>query len=148
MAPGFRIKPVTKNASLDLKRFHVEELTRRLAALDQMKDDLEDSVRQLEGAVARERQRGADSIIARLAMPRILEGLELRRQNIQKTRTELERDRERLEMELAAATEELSSAEFAESERRRRSAQAASTVADFRESQQFARRHLRRHALR
>jgi hypothetical protein len=139
---------VTKGVSLHLKRFHVEERTRRLMALDQMKNDLEDNLLQLEGAAARERQRGADSMIARLAMPRILEGLELRRQNIEKTRIELERDRGRLEAELAAATEELKTAEFAESERRRRSAQTAAAVADFREHEQFARRHLRRHAMR
>lgn len=137
-----------KGGSLHLKRFHVEQLTRRLAALDQMKNDLEDSVRQLDGAAAREHQRGADSMIARLAMPRILEGLELRRQNIEKTRLELERDRERLEAELAASTEELKTVEFAEAERRRRSAQAAAAVVDFREQEQFARRHLRRHAMR
>jgi len=139
---------VIKGGSLHLKKFQVEELTRRLAALDQMKGDLDGSVRQLDGAVARERQRGMDSMIARLAMPRILEGLELRRQNIEKTRVELERDRARLESELAAASEELKAAEFAEAERRRRSAQTAATVADFREQEQFARRHLRRHAVR
>lgn len=133
---------------LQLKRFQVEELRRRLAALDGMRNGLEGKIRELEMAVTRERQRNPDSAIARLALPNIVEGIELRRKNLEKTRADLERDRTALEAELFSAIQALNAAESAEEERRRRSAWAATAVSDFREKEQFARRHLRRHATR
>jgi prefoldin subunit 5 len=133
---------------LHLKRFQVEELQRRMAALDGMRSALEQNIRDLETAVTRERQRNPDSALARLAMPNIVEGIEQRRKNLEKTHSDLERDRSGLEAELTAATQELKAAEAAEDERRRRSIWAPTAVAEMREKEQFARRHLRRHATR
>jgi len=131
-----------------LRRFHVEELRRRLAALDGMKNALELNIRELETAVTRERQRNPDSALARLALPNIVEGIELRRRNLEKTRDDLQRDRTALEAELFNAIQALNATESAEEERRRRSVWGTSTMAELREKEQFARRHLRRHAAR
>jgi len=133
---------------LQLRRFHVEELRRRLAALDGMKNALELNIRELETAVTRERQRNPDSALARLALPNIVEGIELRRRNLEKTRDDLQRDRTALEAELFNAIQALNATESAEEERRRRSVWGTSTMAELREKEQFARRHLRRHAAR
>jgi hypothetical protein len=137
-----------KGGSLQLRRFHVEELRRRLAALDGMKNALELNIRELETAVTRERQRNPDSALARLALPNIVEGIELRRRNLEKTRDDLQRDRTALEAELFNAVQALNATESAEEERRRRSVWGTSTMAELREKEQFARRHLRRHAAR
>jgi hypothetical protein len=126
----------------------VEELRRRLAALDGMKNALELNIRELETAVTRERQRNPDSALARLALPNIVEGIELRRRNLEKTRDDLQRDRTALEAELFNAVQALNATESAEEERRRRSVWGTSTMAELREKEQFARRHLRRHAAR
>ena len=119
-----------------------------MAALDGMRAALEQNIRDLEMAVARERQRNPDSALARLAMPNIVGGIEQRRKNLEKTHADLQRDRTVLEAELMAATQELTAAEFAEDERRRRSIWAPTAAAELREKEQFARRHLRRHATR
>jgi flagellar protein FliJ len=137
-----------RGSQLQLKRFHVEELRRRLEALEGMRSGLGQNIRELETATARERQRNPDSAIARLALPRILEGIESRRKNLEKTLSDLEHDRTALEAELFGAIQELEAAENAEEERRRRSAWAATTAADYRQKEQFTRRHLRRHATR
>ena len=137
-----------KGSLLQLKRFHVDELRRRLGSLDGMRSGLEQNIRELETAITRERQRNPDSAIARLALPSIVEGIESRRKNLEKTRADLERDRTALEADLFNAMQELKAAESADEERRRRSAWASTTVADYREKEQFARRHLRRHATR
>lgn len=126
----------------------MEELRRRLAALDGMKNALELNIRELETAVTRERQRNPDSALARLALPNIVEGIELRRRNLEKTRDDLQRDRTALEAELFNAVQALNATESAEEERRRRSVWGTSTMAELREKEQFARRHLRRHAAR
>ena len=126
----------------------MEELRRRLAALDGMKNALELNIRELETAVTRERQRNPDSALARLALPNIVEGIELRRRNLEKTRDDLQRDRTALEAELFNAIQALNATESAEEERRRRSVWGTSTMAELREKEQFARRHLRRHAAR
>jgi hypothetical protein len=126
----------------------VEELRRRLAALDGMKNALELNIRELETAVTRERQRNPDSALARLALPNIVEGIELRRRNLEKTRDDLQRDRTALEAELFNAIQALNATESAEEERRRRSVWGTSNMAELREKEQFARRHLRRHAAR
>lgn|SRR5690242_7737517 len=113
-----------------------------------MKNALELNIRELETAVTRERQRNPDSALARLALPNIVEGIELRRRNLEKTRDDLQRDRTALEAELFNAVQALNATESAEEERRRRSVWGTSTMAELREKEQFARRHLRRHAAR
>lgn len=139
---------MSRNSFLHLKRFQVDELRRRLAALDTMKQGLDDNVRQLDHALDRENQRSADSAIARLAMPNIRQMIEFRRRNIDKTRSDLERDRATLECELESAQEELKAAELSELERGRRATQAAESLAEFRREQHLQRQHLRRHAVR
>jgi ribosomal protein L9 len=113
-----------------------------------MRSALEQNIRDLESAVTRERQRNPDSALARLAMPNIVEGIEQRRKNLEKTHADLEQDRKALEAELTTATQQLTAAESAEDERRRRSIWAPTAMAELREKDQFARRHLRRHATR
>jgi hypothetical protein len=113
-----------------------------------MKNALELNIRELETAVTRERQRNPDSALARLALPNIVEGIELRRKNLEKTRADLQRDRTALEAELFNAVQALNATESAEEERRRRSVWGPTTMAELREKEQFARRHLRRHAAR
>ena len=139
---------MVRKSLVQLKRFRVEELKGRLAALDEMKGGLDENIRQLDSAMERERVRSGDSAIARLAMPNILRGIEVRRNNIEKTRVDLERDRNELEAELTVAVQELEAAETAEEQRRRRAVQSAASMAEFRRDQQLMRRHLRRHAIR
>jgi flagellar FliJ protein len=54
---------------LRLKRFRVDEMKRRIAAIDAMKADLEKKLADLDDNVAREKQRAGDSDIGRLAFP-------------------------------------------------------------------------------
>ena len=133
---------------MHLKRFQVDELRRRLAALNAMKHGLDENIRELEHALERENLRSGDSAIARLAMPNVRQMIELRRKNIEKTRSDLDRDRTALETELETAVEELKAAEVNEGERVRRASQAAETVAEYRREQHLIRQHLRRHAVR
>jgi flagellar protein FliJ len=137
-----------KNSFLHLKRFRVEELKSRMAALEAMKNGLEENVRELDTALERERLRSGDSTIARLAMPNIRQMIEFRRKNIEKTRADLERDRNELEIQLAEALQEMKVAEFAERERSRRVSEAAENIAEFRREQHLMRQHFRRHAVR
>ena len=139
---------LSRNSYLHLKRFQVEELRRRLAALEAMKLGLDDNFRDLDHALERENQRSGDSAIARLAMPNVRQMIELRRKNIEKTRADLERDRAGLEAELEKAVEEMKAAEFSEVERGRRASEAAETLAEYRREQHLIRQHLRRHAIR
>lgn len=137
--------PLNRNSFLQSKRSGVERLKRRLLALDQMKLGLDENLRQLNQAAERERVRSGKAI-ARLAIPRILQAMEERRTNIEKTRAELEEDRNLLEQELATAVEELTATELADDQRRQRAAVAAETKAELRREQSLMRRHLRRHA--
>jgi flagellar protein FliJ len=139
---------LVRKSLIQLKRFRVEELKARLAALDEMKGGLDENIRQLDSAMERERVRSGDSAIARLAMPNILKGIEARRGNIEKTRADLERDRTELEAELVVAEQELAAAETAEEQRRKRAVESAASMAEYRRDQQLMRRHLRRHAIR
>jgi len=139
---------LVKKSLVEAKRFRVEELKWRLAALDEMKAGLENNIRELESTVERQRVKSGDSSIARLAMPNLERAIESRRQNIEKTRENLEQDRSSLEEQLTAAMQELHAAELAEEARRRRVVDGAAEMADLRRDQQWMRRHLRRHAVR
>lgn len=99
-------------------------MKRRLTALDQLKLGLDENIRQLAEAAERERIRNGKAI-ARLAMPRILEAMDERRSNMEKTRAELDEDRKVLERQLAAAVEELAAEEIAVDQRRRHAAKVA-----------------------
>lgn len=129
------------------KRFQVEELRWRIAALDEMQLGLDENVRQLDGAIDRERLRSGDSAIARLAMPQFMQAIEERRRNIEKTRADLERDRRVLEAQLITVLQEIRAVETAEEHRKRRAGEASATVVEFRRTQSLLRRNLRRHAV-
>jgi flagellar protein FliJ len=147
-AQGPKETALVRKSLIRLKRFRVEELKGRLAALDEMKGGLDENIRQLDSAMEREKIRSGDSAITRLAMPNIIKGIEVRRSNIEKTRADLERDRNALQAELTTAVQELEAAEVAEEQRRRRAVESAASMAEFRRDQQLMRRHLRRHAVR
>ncbi len=70
---------------LRLKRFRVDEMKRRIAAIDAMKFDLERKLADLDDNVAREKQRAGDSDIGRLAFPSFLRSIEARRENLRTT---------------------------------------------------------------
>lgn len=94
-------------------------MKRRLTALDHMKLGLDENMRQLAKAADPERI-GRGKAIAKLAMPRILEAMEERRSNMEKTSAELDKDRKVLERQLIAAVEELAAEEVAVGQRRPR----------------------------
>jgi hypothetical protein len=135
---------LNKNSFLKSKRFEVESLKRRLQALEQMKLSLDENIRQLDQAVDRERIRNG-KVLAKLAMPRILEAMDERRRNMEKTSAELEEDRKLLQEQLATAAAELTAEEDAEDQRRRHAAKTAESKAALRREQNLMRRHLRRH---
>ena len=137
-----------RNSQLRLKNFRVEEFTRRLATLDEMKADLEKKLVDLEDSVAREKQRAADSEIGRLAFPNFVQSIELRRDNIRATMQELVRERAAVHDDLSAAAQDLRSFEMAEQERQRRTGEAATREATSRVEQVALMRHLRKHAAR
>ena len=137
---------MNKNSFLQSKRFEVESLKRRLVALDQMKLGLDENIRQLEQQAATRERTRHDNSIAKLATPRLLEAMEERRKNMEKTSAELENDRKSLESQLATALAELTAEELAEDQRRRLAAKTAETMATLRREQSLMRRHLRRHA--
>ncbi len=137
-----------RNSQLRLKSFRVEEFTRRLATLDEMKADLEKKLADLEDSVAREKQRAADSEIGRLAFPNFVQSIELRRNNIRATMKELVRERAAVQDDLTTAAQDLRSFELAEQERRRRMGEAATREAKSRVEHVALMRHLRKHTAR
>ena len=137
-----------RNSLLRLKKFRVEDFTRRLATLDEMKADLERKLADLEESVAREKQRASDSEIGRLAFPSFLQSIETRRSNIGATMRELSRERTAVQEELSAAIQDLKSFETAEQERERRVAEAAAREAHTRSENLALVRHLKKHSAR
>src|SRR6201992_4425936 len=98
---------------LRLKRFRVDEIKRRLAAIDAMKADLDKKLSDLDDSVARERQRAGDSDIGRLAFPSFLRSIDVRRENLRATLKEIERERATVQQDLTAAFQDLKSLELA-----------------------------------
>ena len=98
---------------LRLKRFHVDEMKRRIAAIDAMKADLERKLTDLDDNVTRERQRAGDSDIGRLAFPSFLRSIESRRENLRNTLQEIEREHQVAQANLSNAFQELKSLEVA-----------------------------------
>ena len=131
---------------MHLKRFRVEELKRRLATLDEMRVDLDSQLADLDRFAARNGHRTAEAEISRLALPTLLRSIDLRRNNIQNTRKDLERERAAQEQDLAAACEDLRSFELAEHQRLRRTVDAQTRSAQFRRDGLSMMRHLRKHA--
>lgn len=137
-----------RDTLLRLKRFRVDDLKRRMATLDGMKADLERKLADLEESVARERQRAHDSDIGRLAFPSFLKSIEVRRENLRATLSELEREREQAQGELTGAFQDLKSLELAMEQQAKRAAELESRRGQSRLDEMALVRHLRKHALR
>src|SRR5882672_9791620 len=121
-----------RDSLLRLKRFRVDELKRRLATLDEMKNDLERKLADL----------------GRLAFPSFLQSIDVRRKNIRTTMSDLERERAAHQDDLAAAFQDLKSFELAEEERLRRAVESENRAAQSRIDEMAIVRHLRKHANR
>src|ERR1700750_810367 len=98
---------------LRLKRFKVDEMKRRIAAIDAMRADLERKLTDLDDNVTRERQRAGDSDIGRLAFPTFLRSIESRRENLRTTLKEIEREHMAAQADLTNAFQDLKSLEIA-----------------------------------
>src|SRR5258708_38074076 len=94
---------------LRLKRFRVDEVKRRIAAIEAMKADLERKLTDLDDNVAREKLRAGHSDIGRLAFPSFLRSIETRRENLRTTLKEIEREYIAAQADLANGFQELKS---------------------------------------
>lgn len=130
------------------RRFRVDDLRRRLATLEGMRDDAERKLSDLEDSVARERQRAHDTDIGRLAFPSFLRSIESRRENLRATLKELERERESVQLSLEGAAQELKGLELANEQQLRRVEELEARRAEARVQEMAIVRHLRKHALR
>src|ERR1700759_3263125 len=98
---------------LRLKRFKVDEMKRRIAAIDAMRADLERKLTDLDDNVTREKQRAGDSDIGRLAFPSFLRSIEPRRENLRTTLKEIEREHAAAHEDLTVAFQDLKALEVA-----------------------------------
>ena len=133
---------------LRLKRFRVDEMKRRIAAIDAMKADLERKLTDLDDNVAREKQRAGDSDIGRLAFPSFLRSIETRRENLRTTLKEIEREYAAAQQDLTDAFQDLKSLEVATEQQAKRLAEMQSRRAQARMDEVALVRHLRKHTLR
>ncbi len=133
---------------LRLKRFRVDEMKRRIAAIDAMKADLERKLTDLDDNVARERQRAGDSDIGRLAFPSFLRSIEARRENLRTTLKEIEREHAGAQLDLSDAFQDLKSLEVAAEQQAKRLNEMQARRAQTRLDEMALVRHLRKHALR
>jgi flagellar FliJ protein len=133
---------------LRLKRFRVDEMKRRIAAIDAMKADLERKLADLDDNVAREKQRAGDSDIGRLAFPSFLRSIEARRENLRTTLKEIEREHASAQLDLSNAYQDLKSLEVATEQQTKRLAEMQTRRAQARLDEMALVRHLRKHTLR
>jgi flagellar FliJ protein len=133
---------------LRLKRFRVDEMKRRMAAIDAMKADLERKLADLDDNVTREKQRAGDSDIGRLAFPSFLRSIETRRENLRNTLKEIEREYAAAQLDLTAAFQDLKSLEVATEQQAKRLAEMQARRAQARLDEMALVRHLRKHTLR
>ena len=133
---------------LRLKRFRVDEMKRRIAAIEAMKLDLERKLTDLDDNVARERQRAGDSDIGRLAFPSFLRSIESRRENLRNTLKEIEREYAAAQADMENAFQDLKSLEVATEQQAKRLAEMQNRRAQARLDEMALVRHLRKHALR
>lgn len=133
---------------LRLKRFRVDEMKRRMAAIDAMKADLERKLADLDDNVTREKQRAGDSDIGRLAFPSFLRSIETRRENLRTTLKEIEREYAAAQIDLTAAFQDLKSLEVATEQQAKRLAEMQARRAQARLDEMALVRHLRKHTLR
>jgi flagellar FliJ protein len=133
---------------LRLKRFRVDEMKRRMAAIDAMKADLERKLADLDDNVTREKQRAGDSDIGRLAFPSFLRSIETRRENLRNTLREIEREYAAAQADLTSAFQDLKSLEVATEQQAKRLAEMQARRAQARLDEMALVRHLRKHTLR
>ncbi len=133
---------------LRLKRFRVDEMKRRIAAIDAMRADLERKLADLDDNVAREKQRAGDSDIGRLAFPSFLRSIDARRDNLRHTLKEIEREHASAQLDLSNAFEDLKALEFATEQQAKRLAEIETRRAQTRLDEMALVRHLRKHSLR
>ena len=133
---------------LRLKRFRVDEIKRRIAAIHAMQADLERKLSDLDDNVAREKQRAGDSDIGRLAFPSFLRSIEARRENLRTTLKEIEREHAAAQMDLSNAFQDLKSLEVATEQQAKRLAEMQSRRQQARMDEMALVRHLRKHTLR
>jgi flagellar protein FliJ len=133
---------------LRLKRFRVDEMNRRIAAIDAMRADLERKLADLDDNVAREKQRAGDSDIGRLAFPSFLKSIEIRRENLRTTLRDIEREYATAQLDLTNAFQDLKSLEFATEQQAKRLAEIQTRRNQARLDEMAMVRHLRKHSLR
>jgi flagellar export protein FliJ len=133
---------------LRLKRFRVDEVKRRIAAIEAMKVDLERKLTDLDDNVAREKQRAGDSDIGRLAFPSFLRSIESRRENLRNTLQEIEREHLAAQASLSTAFQELKSLEIAVDQQTKRANELQARRAQSRMDEMALVRHLRKHSFR
>jgi len=133
---------------LRLKRFRVDEMKRRIAAIDAMKSDLERKLADLDDNVAREKQRAGDSDIGRLAFPSFLRSIEARRENLRTTLKEMEREYAVAQIDLSSAFQDLKSLELAAEQQAKRAEEVQTRRQQSRLDEMAIVRHLRKHTLR
>ena len=133
---------------LRLKRFRVDEMKRRIAAIDAMKVDLERKLTDLDDNVTREKQRAGDSDIGRLAFPSFLRSIEARRENLRHTLKEIEREHMAAQVDLSNAFQDLKSLEIATEQQAKRVNELQARRTQARMDEMALVRHLRKHALR
>jgi flagellar FliJ protein len=133
---------------LRLKRFRVDEMKRRMAAIETMKADLEKKLSDLDDNVAREKQRAGDSDIGRLAFPSFLRSIEVRRENLRTTLKEMEREYATAQLDLSNAFQDLKSLELATEQQAKRTTEIQTRRQQSRLDEMALVRHLRKHTLR
>jgi len=133
---------------LRLKRFRVDEVKRRIAAIHAMQADLERKLADLDDNVAREKQRAGDSDIGRLAFPSFLRSIEARRENLRTTLKEMEREYAVAQIDLSSAFQDLKSLELAAEQQAKRAEEVQTRRQQSRLDEMAIVRHLRKHTLR
>ena len=133
---------------LRLKRFRVDEMKRRIGAIDAMRADLEKKLSDLDDNVAREKQRAGDSDIGRLAFPSFLKSIESRRENLRTTLKDIEKEYAAAQLDLTNAFQDLKSLEFATEQQAKRLAEIQTRRQQARMDEMAMVRHLRKHSLR
>lgn len=133
---------------LRLKRFRVDEMKRRIAAIDAMKTDLERKLTDLDDNVTREKQRAGDSDIGRLAFPSFLRSIEARRENLRNTLKEIEREYMAAQADLSTAFQDLKALEIANEQQVKRVNELQARRSQARMDEMALVRHLRKHTLR
>ena len=133
---------------LRLKRFRVDEMKRRIAAIDAMRADLDKKLSDLDDNVAREKQRAGDSDIGRLAFPSFLRSIETRRENLRNTLKEIEREHASAQLDMANAFQDLKALEVATEQQQKRLAEMQARRAQAHMDEIAIVRHLCKHTLR